>query len=494
MQAESTPGRQQNGPRLPLTTKLYYGSGSIAEGTHNVAFSAFLLFYFNQVLGLSGTLSGAAIFIALCVDAITDPLMGSISDNFHSRWGRRHPFMYASALPMAICFYLLFNPPGLGEVGLFLWLTFFAIGVRVSMTLYSIPSNSMVAELTTDYVERTSLVAYRYLFGWLGALAIAQIGYLHYFAPSQDYSDGRLDPAAYGAFALVGALVIFSSILICSAGTHRLIPTLRSPPEPTPLTARRFIGELRGALSNRSYVMLLIAALFAAVAGGFSDVVGLYMNTYFWEFSTSEIAVLVAGLVLSVMLAFAITPALTSRFDKKKVAVVFASFGVSFGPLPVFLRLLGWMPENGDPMLLPIIVIHGVLLVTAVIAIGILISSMIADAIDEAELSTGKRQEGMFVSAIAFSAKATSGIGGFFAGLALDLIDFPTQAQPGSVSPEKVFNLGLAVGPGLLLFYLLMLYFISGYRITRERHGEILSELERRRIAAEDPTDRGANV
>jgi Na+/melibiose symporter-like transporter len=494
MQAESTPDEQEDGPRIPLSTKLYYGSGSISEGTYNVAFNTFLLFYYNQVLGLSGTLSGAAIFIALCVDAITDPLMGSISDNFHSGLGRRHPFMYASALPMAICFYLLFNPPGLGEIGLFLWLTFFAIGVRVSMTLYSIPSNSMVAEMTTHYVERTSLVAHRFLFGWLGALALAQIGYLHYFAPSQDYSDGRLDPTAYGAFALVCALVICSSILICSAGTHRLIPTLGRPPEPTPLTARRFIAELRGVLSNRSYLMLLIAALFAAAANGFNEVVGLYMNTYFWGFSTSEIAVLIAGLVLSVILAFAITPALTTRFDKKKVALAFASFGVSLGPLPVFLRLLGWMPENGDPMLLPIILIHSVLLVTGVIAIGILIASMIADTIDEAELSTGKRQEGMFVSAVTFSAKATSGVGGFFAGLALDLIHFPTQAQLGSVPPEKVFKLGLAVGPGLLLFYLLMLYFISRYRITRERHAEILLELERRRGAAANAIDRGLNV
>ena len=113
---------------LRVSTKLFYGLGSVSEGTKNTAFNVFLLFYYNQVLGLSGTLSGAAIFVALCVDAITDPLMGSISDNFHSRWGRRHPFMYASALPMATFFYLLFNPflvfspETLGQTGLFVWL------------------------------------------------------------------------------------------------------------------------------------------------------------------------------------------------------------------------------------------------------------------------------------------------------------------------------------------------------------------------------------
>jgi Na+/melibiose symporter-like transporter len=97
--------------RVSLSIKLFFGSGSISEGIKNTAFNTFLLFYYNQVLGLSGTLSGAALFLALCVDAITDPLVGSISDNHHGRFGRRHPFMYASAIPMAGCFYLLFNPP-----------------------------------------------------------------------------------------------------------------------------------------------------------------------------------------------------------------------------------------------------------------------------------------------------------------------------------------------------------------------------------------------
>ena len=101
-QASADPQRD----RVSLSTKLSYGVGAAAEGTKNVVFNTFLLFYYNQVLGLPGTLSGLAIFGALCIDAMTDPLMGSISDNFHSRWGRRHPFMYGSAVPMAVCFFV----------------------------------------------------------------------------------------------------------------------------------------------------------------------------------------------------------------------------------------------------------------------------------------------------------------------------------------------------------------------------------------------------
>jgi Na+/melibiose symporter-like transporter len=470
--------------RVALSTKLFYGCGSVAEGAKVSAFNTFLLFYYNQVLGLPGTLTGAAIFVALCIDAITDPLMGAVSDGFHSRWGRRHPFMYAAALPMALCLFALFNPPhGLVGMALFAWLTVFAVGVRVSMTLYAIPSSALLPELTENYDERTSLVSYRFLFGWMGGLAVAQMGYLVFLAPSEEYADGRLDPAAYGAFAGACALLVFGAILICALGTHRLIPTLRSPTHAEALTPRRFAREVRQVLANRAYQMLLVAGIFAAVAGGFTDVVGLYMNTYFWEFSTGQIALLVYGLVISALLAFALTRPLTERFDKKQSALGLAAFAIFWGPLPVILRLLGWFPPNGAPVLLPMIWIHGVMLVTAVVAIGITVASMIADVVDESELDTGERQEGMFMSTVTFAQKATSGIGGLLAGVALDLIAFPKQSDPGSVDPDKIFALGVVVGPGVIVLYLVTLVFLARYPITRSRHLKTLAELERRQAA-----------
>ena len=109
-----------DGYQVRLPTKIVYGLGSVADGVKNTTFNVFLLFFYTQVAGLSGSLAGAAILIALVFDAVSDPLIGNISDNFHSRWGRRHPFMYAAALPMAVFFGLIFSPPqGLGQAGLF---------------------------------------------------------------------------------------------------------------------------------------------------------------------------------------------------------------------------------------------------------------------------------------------------------------------------------------------------------------------------------------
>jgi GPH family glycoside/pentoside/hexuronide:cation symporter len=466
--------------RVSRRTRLFYGSGSIAEGTKNTAFNVFLLFYYNQVLGLSGTLSGLAIFVALCVDAITDPLVGSLSDNFRSRWGRRHPFMYSAALPMAACFFMLFNPPALGETGLFLWLTGFAVLVRVSMTLYAIPSASMVAELTSHYDERTTLVSYRYLFGWLGGLAAAQLGYLVFFAPSEGFSDGRFDADAYGDFALACAGMIAVAILTCAGGTHRLIPQLRQPPADARFSTAGFAADVRAVLRNGSFRMLLVAALFASAAGGFNDVVGLYVNTFFWEFTAAQLAILIYGLGVGAAIAVAVTRPLTQRFDKKSAALVLATTAILAGPLPIFLRLLGWMPPNGHAWLLPIIFVHGTFVVSLVVSIGIIVASMIADVVDESELATGRRQEGMFASTIAFTSKASSGMGGLLAGLALDAIAFPRQVGAAIVPPDKVFALGLAVGPGMMALYLVTLVFLSRYRITRARHREILGELARR--------------
>src|SRR6202011_1502380 len=99
---------------------------------------------------------GTAIMIAMVFDAFADPVVGQISDNLRTRLGRRHPFMYASALPVALCYFLLWNPPHWSAGHLFYYLIAMAILVRTFITLYEIPSASLVAELTPDYDQRTS--------------------------------------------------------------------------------------------------------------------------------------------------------------------------------------------------------------------------------------------------------------------------------------------------------------------------------------------------
>ena len=120
---------------LPFSSKLGFGIGQLAEGVTLAAFGTFLLFFYNQILGISGALTGLALGIALFCDAITDPLAGSISDRLNTRWGRRLPMMAASSLPLAVCVVALFNPPsGMSDWFYFGWLVVFAVLARTFLT------------------------------------------------------------------------------------------------------------------------------------------------------------------------------------------------------------------------------------------------------------------------------------------------------------------------------------------------------------------------
>ena len=125
--------------KLTVLNKIFYGTGQMSQGVKDTAFQTFVVFYFSQVLGLPAIMAGLAALIALVVDAITDPLMGDISDNWHAKLGRRHPFMIAAVIPFPLSLYILFSPPaGLDQQGLFLWLVTWSIVVRVMLTMFNL--------------------------------------------------------------------------------------------------------------------------------------------------------------------------------------------------------------------------------------------------------------------------------------------------------------------------------------------------------------------
>ena len=152
-------------PRVGLGTRILYGFGSIAFGIKDNGFRVFLLLFYNQVVGLPASQVALAIMVAMLIDCLVDPVIGHISDHWRSRWGRRHPFMYASALPVALSFLLLWNPPmDWDHRSLFWYLVVVAVIIRTFITLYEIPSSAMSAELTTDYTERSAILGWRFFF------------------------------------------------------------------------------------------------------------------------------------------------------------------------------------------------------------------------------------------------------------------------------------------------------------------------------------------
>lgn len=457
----------------PLTRWLY-GFGAVAFGVKDNGFSYFLMFYYNQVLGLPGSLAGTAIFIAMMIDAACDPVIGFWSDNTRSRLGRRHPFMYAAALPVAIVYFFIWNPPELGEFWLFVYLTVAATLVRLFVSIYETPSTAIVAELTEDYDERTRLLSLRYMFGWAGGLTMAFLMWRYFMV---EYGvTGHTTFEAYGA---VGAVVMFAAVALSAGGLHREIPHLHQPPPRQRFRLGAIARQIGVTLSNRNFLSLFMAGLFAAVGAGVATNFDTYINTHFWEFTPEQVSWIVLTLFLSAGLAANLSPLVTRRFDKKATAIGIYAVSIVWGAAPIVLRLLGWFPENHTPWLFPIMVVHTILSVTLIIMFGIVQSSMLADVVEDSEISTGRREEGLFFAARTFAAKATSGVGTLFAGVALDLIAFPRGAAPGTVPDEAVFNLGLIYGPMLMVFYLLALGAMCFYRISRRGHGDNLRTLRR---------------
>ena len=205
-----------------MPTKLFYGFGSVAFGVKDNGFSYFLLIFYNQVMGLPAQTVGLAIMI---------PIVGQASDNFRSKWGRRHPFMYAAAIPVAVSYLLLWNPPkALDHQGLFFYLIGTAILIRSFITCYEIPSSALAAELTTGYDERTKLLSYRFLFGWIGGLAMYFAALKIFLTPDATHKVGQLNVEGYAHYGMAAALLMLFAILVSAVGTHGQIPFLREAP------------------------------------------------------------------------------------------------------------------------------------------------------------------------------------------------------------------------------------------------------------------------
>ena len=473
----STPDAEPLASRFSLTRRVrwFYGLGAAAYGVKDNGFSYFLMFYYNQVLDLPGSLAGTAILIAMIFDAISDPLVGVWSDNTRTRWGRRHPFMYASALPVAVVYYFLWNPPELSQQGLFIYLTISAILIRFFITLYEIPSTSIVAELTDDYDERTQLLGLRYMFGWYGGLGMAFLMWGGFMV-----AYGIDSPTAFRQYGALGAVVMFVSIMVSSMGLHRYIPYLRSNPPREGGGVGDLLKNLGHTLANRNFFSLFMAGIFAAIGAGVSTNFSAYINTHFWGFTPEQVRWIVAALFVSAALAAFLAPVVSRRFDKKRSAMGIYAISIFFGALPIVLRLMGLFPANDSPLLYPIMIVHAAIDVTLIVMFGIVQSSMLADIVEQSEMRTGRREEGLFFAARTFAAKATSGVGAFIAGMALDWIHFPRDAGAGEVPPEVIFDLGLIYGPSLMVLYLLALGAISFYQITRDGHEDRVATLSAR--------------
>lgn len=469
----------------PTAVKFFYGFGQAVESGYTFV-AGLVFFYYTAVLGLSGSTVGLALAVSMAVDAVFDPLIGSLSDNVRSKWGRRLPPMLLGAPLFALTLWLLFSPPaGLSPFLLFAWLTFFKLSIRGMASLFNLPYFALGAEMADGYVERSSIVAYRTIAGIIVGVALTFLAYSVFFK-----GPGGLQAAErYPAFGVTVAMLLLAAAAICCAGVWRYAVRLPQPTTvPRPLL-RALAPEVIEIFRNSSFRTLFLSALVAFVAAGLVGSLGTFAYIFVWKLDSGMIQSITFAYLLGLALGVPLTPALLRRMEKRSAVILGLAIIVSSWMVLPSLRAAGlFMPTGAEA--LPWVAANVWWSGFGTGFLSIAYPSMMADAADEHEVLFGSRREGLYFAGLGFAGKAAAGLGALLGGVALDLLHFPKDAgrHVGVVLPEEMqTQLIIAWGPAAAILAGISAAMLLPYAISRARHDDIAARLRLKR--ADDVTE-----
>ena len=479
---ETADAAQAHAAKPTATVKLFYSLGQFVESGYLIV-NSFIFFYYTAVLGLPGTMVGAAVAISMCIDAVGDPLIGSWSDGIRSRLGRRLPAMLVGAPLTLLTMGLLFAPPGgLSPFLLFGWLTLMKMGVRFFASVYNIPYFALGGEMSDDYNERSRIVAWRLLAGIVVSVLVTRIAYGGFFAGA----GGLQQPERYPVFGwAIGGLIAAGGLISC-LGIWRFATRLPQPMTPPPPMLRRLPGELLEVLGNRSFRILFLSMLLFASASGVHSALNNHNYVFVWKLRPEAIQYMLYAVLAGITVGVPLTPILLRWMEKKTAVLVgFSTVIVTWLPVPVARAMGLFAPTGAEAM--PWLVGTTLFVGIGSGVIFVALPSMMSDAADEHEHLNGSRREGLFFAGLAFAGKAAGGVGTLVGGVTLDLLHFPREVgrQVNAVLPEELLRgLVLAWGPLCALLSVMGALVFASFSITRAHHEVILADLKRKRAAA----------
>jgi len=467
---------------ISLKTRALYGAGGAVYAVKEAAYSMFVLLYYTQVLGLSGTITGIVLSTALIWDGITDPLVGSWSDRLKSKYGRRFPFIALSVLPLGLGFIGLFTPPQSAvdnSSWLAAWLLFWTLWIRTFLTTFSIPHLALSAEITSDYNERSNIMGARMVFTFLFSVSLPAIGLFWIFA-SNEGVDGRFVSANYPLYGLLSAVAIWvmGSAAIWGAKAYATAsPPLRGQ-QSTGL--KTLLTDLARTLKNLTFRNLLYYEIAAMVAWGTISTLNMLSWTYYWEFSATEIAIILSlPSLMAIGLVIITLGPLTRRYQKHEL-LQYALIGLILDCLWLYpLKMTGLMPPDQTIMFASNFVFM-IIFIYCYLLRAITSYSIISDITDEHELEHSVRQEAGFFAVLNFIAKFASIFGPVYAGIALDIIGLQTGVLPGNVPEATQNGLVYAMGLGIIPALLVAIYFVLRINLSRARVADIQAQLKAR--------------
>ncbi len=456
--------------KLGWGTKIGYGMGDLFGGGSMVVIGFFYLYFLTDVILISPALAGVVFLISKGWDAVSDPLMGIISDRTRTRFGRRRPYFLAGVIPIFLAFFLMWYPVNYQqEIHRFIFVLAAYIFFSTVWTMVMIPYFSLTSELTTNYNERTSLVTIRVFFSAVSSLVCAVVP-LEIVKLFPDERHGYLVMGiTMGLFLALPFIVVFF--------TTREREEFQKEPQPFNLR-KSFITPFR----TPTFVNLVFMYLFSFVTMDVVMSIMMYFMTYYMKRAGETNFVLGTLLILQVV-ALPIYSTISKRTSKK------ASFMTAL--ILMLAAMLGsfLITPEGHPAIIYIF--------AAIIGLGsggvvVMVYSIFADVPDVDELYSGVRQEGVYAGLLTFMRKLNSALGIFIVSQILSLAGYkkPVEQTVDGVSrlvkqeqtPEFLLSLKLVFALIPAVFLSICVFNLVRYRLTPDIHSrlDILLNLRRR--------------
>ncbi len=456
---------------------------AVGDGAFSITMNGmnnFAMIYLTQILGLSAAWAAIAISIAIFWDAITDPVMGHISDNTRTRWGRRHPFVLVGGLLAALCFILFWTiPQMLGTPGLiFAAALVINLMIRTALTVYMVPYTALGFEICPDYEDRARLQGVRFFVNQVTNFTFGALAWSMFFQERINGAgqtiDGSLIPSNYLTMAIVLSFFIVILVLGCCWGTRQFAVDNRADATPGN-NLKAFWLDFSSIFKDRLAVRVFVFFIVAQLAMMFMAQTQMFTYIFYMKFSAVEKTIVHGGGMLAFAFCSLNLSRLVKRFDKKPtgyIGMALAMFG-ALGLLGVFSG--GLMSPQQMPFMLFGKVIHLSTLVFGLLQMcwwggcGFVVplaSSMIADVAAINEKKTGQSKNASYAAVFSFSTKAAGSIGIIICGAIIAFSGIVSGSE--EQAPEAIRNIALTTflsGPVVIFFAMLIL---RKYPITRE--------------------------
>ncbi len=435
--------------KLKLYQKIFFGMGDISGTFSNTIIGFFYLFFLTDIVGLRPAYAGAAILLGKLWDAVTDPMVGNISDRTNSRWGRRRAFLLFGTLPLGITFFMLWIIPGnLSQFQLFLYATITYMFHMTSITAVMVPYQTLTGEMTLDYNERTSLIGYRMLFSIFGGL-VAVI----------------LPKTIMDAFQVKSTGFIIMGIVfgIC-IGIAPIFPFLGCKEKKyTNSQNTSYIKDLLSIWKNKPFRYVLMMFLMTWTAINLLQTMFMYFFKY-WLMMDDKFEIIVGLIFIVATLLIPFWVIVSKKIGKKNAYIL----GMGF--LGICIIGIIFIPQG----LLWLTLLMAFLIGIGISAAHVIPHSIIPDSIDYGQLQTGERKEGIYFGILTFVQKLGTAAAIGFSGLLLDWMGYvPDITQ----SPKVLLTIRTLLGPVpgiLLLIGILCIYF---YPINKKVYDEMQQKI-----------------